>query len=98
MADHVIKQPDGRFAIFSTSVDDFTHYNLVQDDVIQELAKLGIERGTAEQKLNHGIEDRNLVEFGEKGSGLDRWKACTESVRSTKGKRALERFLALIER
>ncbi len=33
----IIKQPNGKFCIFSSVVDSITHYNMNENDIIEEL-------------------------------------------------------------
>ncbi|MHC5194706.1 hypothetical protein ACYSUW_13225 [Pseudomonas frederiksbergensis] len=97
MANVAVQQPDGRFAIFSTVSDSFIRLSLTEDEAIAAYGELGDSRPIAELKLKAGIEDRDFVEFGRKGSGLDRWKYCTDTIRQCQGEHALNRVLELIQ-
>lgn len=44
MAYQIIRQPNGKYCIFSTVVDNVTMYNLTEDEIIDEFVK--------EQKIN----------------------------------------------
>lgn len=35
MADQIIKQPNGRYCIFSSVVDNITYYNMNKEDIIE---------------------------------------------------------------
>ena len=59
MGQQIIKQPNGRYAIWSSIVDDFLADNLTQNDVISFIVELEVERITTRiintiKKLNRG--------------------------------------------
>lgn len=97
MANIAVRQPNCRFAIFSTVSDSFIRLNLTEEEAIAAYGELGDSRPFAERKLKDGIEDRNLVDFGLKGNGLDRWKYCTDTIRQCQGRRALKKILELAQ-
>lgn len=60
----IIKQPNGKYCIFSIIVDDITHYNLTQSDIVElrvEKAKKSIEKEVKEivDKLEKGEKPYN---------------------------------------
>jgi hypothetical protein len=50
MGQQIIKQPKGGYAIFSTIVDNITHYDMTKEDIIEELLKE--ERNRITEKVN----------------------------------------------
>lgn len=59
MANQIIKQPNGKYCIFSSIVDNVTFYNMTEQDIINERvkeAKEKIENDVKEtiSKLNNG--------------------------------------------
>lgn len=53
----VVKQPDGRYAIFSEIVDCFTIMNLTRDEMIEECVE-EVGRRDAEAKVQRADEER----------------------------------------
>jgi hypothetical protein len=53
----IIKQPNGKYARFSTVVDDFTHINMTADDYINMCVKQAMEdaKKEAKQILEHHV-------------------------------------------
>jgi len=47
MGQQIIKQPNGKYCLFSTIVDNITYYDLTQEEIVEtwtESAKKGFER------------------------------------------------------
>lgn len=44
MSNRIVKQPNGKFAIWSTIVDDFTFVDMEPQDIIDEWAKKEVDR------------------------------------------------------
>lgn len=60
MAWRIIKQPNGKFARFSEVVDDFTHYDLTESEVIQLCREsYGLTLWEATTKLSNSIANPN---------------------------------------
>jgi hypothetical protein len=39
MANGILKQPNGKYCIFSSIVDNITHYNMSEQDIVEEYVK-----------------------------------------------------------
>ena len=80
MAWRIVKQPNGLLARFSDIVEAFTHYNMTKEEAIEVCwgeCDMGIQ--SAESKVQAGIDD--LIPWTTtKGSGLDRWNDCVETI------------------
>ncbi len=79
----VVRQPNGLYARFTTTVDDFTDYNLTAAEVIALYVKSGYRQQGAEQKLMRGKYDEP-ASFEVKDSGrhdwLDRYRAALLTI------------------
>lgn len=54
MARQIIKQPDGKFSIFSTTVDLFVHQALTWDEVENRMLTAAVKK--AEEETKHELE------------------------------------------
>jgi hypothetical protein len=57
----IIKQPNGKYCIFSSIVDNFTHYDMSEDDIIELWSDT--ERRNVAKKVKDKI---TMLENGEK--------------------------------
>jgi hypothetical protein len=75
MARAVIKQPNGKFAIFSSIVDHFIVFDATEDEIRQFLLEAALDdlREGIEEKLKAAREDWPPFTRGTPGSGRDRW-------------------------
>lgn len=83
----IVRQPNGRLARFSDVVDNFTNYNMTEDEAI-DLCLDYMGRGDAREKVRRGIEDEPIPPFLEasgRGDGLDRWRDCLDTIRAIHG-------------
>ena len=94
MGSWFVRQPNGKYARFSTVVDDFTHLNLSRQEAIQVCMDWfhGMSQREAANWLRRADRDTPI-----KGSevvapkGLRRWTDAIQTVRVVHGKRKAER-------
>lgn len=82
----IVLQPNGKLARFSDIVDDFTHMDMTAEEAT-EVCREHMGRREAKEKVRAGLKDHKPWTVGVKGSGLDRWKDCLETIRSVHGKK-----------
>lgn len=80
----VVQQPNGRFAIFSSIVDNFTDINLTDEEAREECA---FRSG---QECVPGKIQRAMTNPG-------RWREALETIRAVHGDAGVERVLAMAE-
>ena len=94
MPPRFVLQPDRKLAVFSSVIDDFTHYDLTEAEAL----KYGIEqwgRATAEEKIANGLADQ--IQFGKPpGDGLGRWREALTDLACQHGLAVLRDTLAEI--
>lgn len=92
MPSRFVNQPDGRLAVFSSVCDDFTHYDLSDEEALE----YGTEqwgRFTAESKIGAARADR--LEHGPgPGDGLGRWREALTAIAAQHGMEGLKTTLA----
>lgn len=92
MPSRFVNQPDGRLAVFSSVCDDFTHYDLSDEEAME----YGVEqwgRSTAESKIEAARADR--LEHGSgPGDGLGRWREALTAIAAQHGMEGLKTTLA----
>jgi len=84
----IVKQPNGLYARFSDIVDDFTHMNLTEKQVITCCKKQGLGSCESADKLHAGKEDF-IPWTTTPGSGSSRWDDCIETIKNCHGKRKM---------
>jgi hypothetical protein len=87
-----VNQPDGKLAVFSTVIDDFTHYDLDEAEALE----YGIEewgRETAEAKIKSGRAD-GLERGPGPGDGLGRWREALTDIATQHGMAGLKETLS----
>lgn len=77
MAMRVIKQPNGKYALFSTVVDHLLVYDATEDEIRVELRAIMMEEveRTIDGKIRAACEDWPPHTRGKPGTGRDRWNA-----------------------
>jgi hypothetical protein len=88
MPSYVLKQPNGKFAIFDSIVDDLTWFDMTEEEVLE----VGTEqwgRAAAIEKIDRGIDDAPLWEDTGETDGLSRWRKSCESIALQHGLRHL---------
>lgn len=87
MAWKFVKQPNGKLARWSDVVDDFTHTGLAyKEAVFICIHDHGMTPTAAATKVAAGVEDHKPWTNGIKGSGLDRWNDCVDTIERVHGK------------
>jgi hypothetical protein len=89
MPSYVLKQPNGKFAIFSSIVDDFTWIDMTSEEVL----KVGTQqwgRETAIEKIERGIADAPLWENTGETDGLSRWRDACKNIALQHGLKVLQ--------
>lgn len=75
MPRYYLNQPDGKLAMFSTVVDDFTYAHMTDDEALD----LGVEefgRATAKEKIAAARNDEERYP----ADGLHRWRSALVSI------------------
>lgn len=74
MPQRVVRQPNGKLALFSSVVDHFLYYDCDAEELYQiMIEEYDYNRRAAMQKLMAGIDDWKPYTFGIKGTGRTRW-------------------------
>jgi len=94
MPQRVIKQPNGKLAVFSTIVDGFTIIDANYQEMIDYwIGELGEAEGTA--KVQRGIDDDTTgICKTTKRDGLNRWRDAIATIRFQHGDIEAERVIA----
>lgn len=85
MPSYFLKQPNGRYARYSTIVDDFTAMNMTRQEAIWcARGELGLR--DAFGKIERADRDENASEYDEKApAGLRRWWGALSAVGAVHG-------------
>lgn len=82
----IVKQPDGKFARFSTVVDDFTHYGMTEAEAVEVCRGENLGQADARAKVDRAIGDEALNGGGpRKTNGLWRWRRALSTIRVIHG-------------
>lgn len=57
MGKQIIKQPNGKFCLYSSIVDNITHYDMTPEEIIDEMVEE--QRGQITRKVNNIINHLN---------------------------------------
>jgi len=79
MPSYVLKQPNAKYAIFSSVVDDFTWADLTHDELL-EAAVEQWGREIAVEKVERGLADQPFWKDPDEGDGLNRWRDACENI------------------
>jgi len=95
MGYRVVKQPNGRLAIFSSYVDDFVASDGTPTTIeISCVERLDIGRETACSMIRDGLEDRTFVsEESLKDDGLNNWRRCLEAIGRVHGNERVQNYV-----
>lgn len=93
MPSFALKQPNGKYAIFSSVVDDFVFCDATYDEALEELK---FERGQDEalKMLQSAVDDRPIRGELRCGNGLGRWKSALKTIGFRHGMDGLASSLA----
>jgi len=95
---YILKQPDGRFAAFSSVVDNFEMCDAELDEAL-DYCRDRMGRYEAAAKVDRGANDEPLENLGAPSAadGLNRWRRSLETVALIHGAAALRATLARFE-
>ncbi len=86
MPQHIVKQPNGKYAIFSSVVDDFVGYDATPDEVCEHFRELAIAE--SDRRTKSGIEQADHF-------GIERFQNDINTVRVIHGDAKAEECLKL---
>lgn len=77
-----VKQPDGKLAIFSEVVDDFTYYDLTVEGAVGVCLKEFRDRSEEEamRRINRALEEQPEHRGYAHPNGLGRWEEALEAI------------------
>jgi hypothetical protein len=87
MAWRVVKQPSGRYAIFSEVVDNFTLIDATRDEMVRECCQKGMGVIEAIEKVDRAFKDQAVRRNG------SRWSEAIDIIRDVHGEAALREAL-----
>lgn len=89
MPSYICKQPNGRYARFTSVCDDFTHLNLTADQMLRVLEQEGLTREEASGKVIRANNDERAECYDPENwpKGLVRWYSALEVVAHVHGER-----------
>lgn len=97
MAQFVVKQPDGKLALFSEVVDNFIACNMDESQMIAYLRSRGMDESNAKVKVDAGINERWL--FNNKCTESNwRWNYAIGVIKDIHGQDVLDKTLKEMER
>ncbi len=76
----IVRQPDGKLAAFSSIPDEFTAYDMSEQEAVEYLVGDDHGRRTALEKVQRGVEDHEPWKVGVKGDGLSRWRHALQQI------------------
>ena len=90
----IVKQPNDKYARFSTIVDDFTHMNLTRNEVLDLCtSEYQLNESQALEKLRGADKNLYLDCYRVKGSESSRWEACLNTIDLVHGKSQVDKNL-----
>lgn len=70
-----VKQPDGKLALFSTIVDDFTEWGLSDEEAVEVATDtLGVSLDTMDDVVGKARRDEPFWSSVDRGDGRNRWR------------------------
>jgi hypothetical protein len=70
-----VKQPDGKFAVFSTVVDDFHQMGMSEDEAVEYARDdLRVRSDEMDSVFGKASRDEPFWEAEDRGDGLNRWR------------------------
>lgn len=88
MAWRIVRQPNGLLARFSDVCDNFTHYDMDEEEAVQVCIDVG-DMGPmgAKEKVAAGVEDHEPWTHGpsDDPEKLSRWKDCLHTIKNIHG-------------
>jgi hypothetical protein len=87
----VVRQPDGKLALFSSVVDDFLCTDATEDEIVDVLTIL--EQGRMDAAVKSWREDVEKVAAGERYLGGRSYEEAVEAIERVHGIEATEEWL-----
>jgi hypothetical protein len=95
MPSRVVRQPNGKYAIFSTVVDSFTGANMTEEEVIARFVDRGNARADAERAVQRAKDEEGSE--GQPNKELYRWNEALDTIRIVHGEKYLTSILKEVE-
>lgn len=97
MPSFVVKQPNGRYAMFHTVTDGFGAFNYTYADMLARCqAEWGLHSGLKKMERADAEEECTYSHLG-RGTYLHRWRACLDHMANLGGKFADDAATASVE-
>jgi len=93
MPSYVALQPNGKLAVFSSIVDDFTYLNC-EASQLREMFCQTMGRSDAQAKVQRGLDDEEIWPGENVNRPHHRWKEGLQTIRLIHGQKRLDEFLA----
>jgi hypothetical protein len=92
-----VKQPDGKFALFSSIVDDFTEWGLSDDEAVEVASgSLGVTADLMDDVIGKAQRDEPFWASTDRGDGANRWRQALVPMAAQHGiERIEERMLEM---
>ncbi|MBY3433742.1 hypothetical protein HFN89_06220 [Rhizobium laguerreae] len=75
MPNFFVKQPDGKFAVFSTVVDDFHQMGMSKDEALEYARdEMRIRPEDIDAVFGKALQDEPFWDAPDRGDGLNRWR------------------------
>lgn len=98
MPSRVVRQPNGLWAVFSSVVDTFTHYDATEAEMLDHWRGEVGDR-VARQKMGDGLADRTFsAEDMTATDGLNRFREAIDTIRTLQGDEEADRWVALLSK
>lgn len=92
MPSYIVKQPDGKYAMFSTIVDDFTCGDMTEDEAVDACKEDGCNRLASADKLYRAQKDEAAWEYDEAAPpGQRRWMGAIVAIHRVHGEAKAQR-------
>lgn len=100
MPSYLVKQPDGKYAMFSTIVDDFTHADMTEDQavlaVFESMGEDDRENLVHADMIDRAKRDAPAWEYDHKAPhGQRRWMGAIAAIQRVHGEARAQRRVLL---
>jgi hypothetical protein len=93
MANKLIKQPNGKYAIFSTIVDNFTAYDMTEEEYIEYSLEI-INKEYQQKIINIRHEAMRKIAFlNNRSNTLIEYNKCIETIKLLHGQQEVDKIL-----
>ena len=93
MPSEVVQQPNGLFARFSSIVDNFTHFNCTDKEMLEILKGDGMSDGEAWAKIVRAKLNCEHQSHSVASEPLARWVGCLQDIRTIHGEKAAQEII-----